>query len=273
MPELPEVETIVRDLKSVLPGAKMKAVKAHVPSMLKVSEVISQSDFFDKEVLEVSRRGKFIIIHFEDNLFMTIHLRMTGRIIVMKYEDDQLDYERVRIDFSDDKSLRFCDVRKFGKVWLSSKKELDDFTGMVKLGIEPFSSNFNEGFFRNLLKGRKTNVKSFLLNQSLIAGIGNIYADESCFYSKIRPDRSVADLDENEISLLYKSVIRALEQGIRNRGTSVSNYQDAYGKTGKNQELLYVYGRGNKPCMNCKTLLTKTRTAGRGTVYCENCQK
>lgn len=270
MPELPEVETVVRDLRAVLPGMEFRDLDFEYAKAL----LPGADDFYNLrglKVEKVERRGKFILILMERDFVITIHLRMTGRLIVQGHEDELLPYERVRLDF-DGCSLRFCDLRRFGRVWLSKIEDYEQETGIWKLGVEPLSEEFDLGKFKELLKGKKGVLKKWLLDQSLIAGIGNIYADEACFYAEVRPDSEVSKLGEKELEALHKSVIRALEQGIRNRGTSVSDYADAYGKSGKNQELLYVYGRGGQNCLRCEATLKKVKLAGRGTVYCESCQ-
>lgn len=271
MPELPEVQTVVSDLQPILPGLKFVGLSSKVPKV-----VLPSVDAFENleglRVLEVFRRGKFICILFENEKVVTIHLRMTGRIIVSDAEDEALPFERNRLDFSNGVSLRFCDMRKFGRVWLSNWDRYEEDTGIYKLGVEPLSEEFTLEKFKELFDGRNGNVKRLLLDQSLIAGVGNIYADESCFYAGVRPDKEAKLLEERELNALHEAVIKALMQGIRNRGTSVSDYADAYGKSGKNQELLYVYGRGGKECLRCGELLVKCKVAGRGTVYCEGCQ-
>jgi len=263
MPELPEVETVVRDLRPILVGAFLKDVSPAVENL---------KEALDVAVVAVSRRGKFINISFDNGQVMTIHLRMTGRLIVQDHNDPELKYERTRIDF-DQCSLRFCDLRRFGKIWINDLKNFEEKTGIFKLGVEPLDGEFSVVKFAQLLSKRRGPIKKWLLDQTLVAGIGNIYADEACFYAKIRPDAMVEDLSAEDLERLHEAVVRALEQGIRNRGTSVSDYADAYGKSGKNQELLYVYGRGGKPCMECEQALVKVKLVGRGTVYCESCQK
>ncbi len=270
MPELPEVETIVNDLRKVLPGLRFhELISSHDNT---VAQALDRAhEIMDVAVKEVARRGKFIVIFFENERVMTIHLRMSGRILMRNFEEDALPFERTRIIFNGT-TLRFCDVRKFGKVWISKLEDYEAETGINRLGVEPFSKDFDFEKFKNLLIKRKGAVKRWLLDQALIAGIGNIYADEACFYAGIKPEREVSTLNEEELKKLFKSVLKALKQGIRNRGTSISDFQDAYGKTGRNQELLYVYGRGGEKCLSCSGILKKTRVAGRGTVFCEVCQ-
>ena len=271
MPELPEVETIVSDLKPVLEGRFfVELIGTHDNSI--VGALDNMAVIKDKKVVKVARRGKFINIFFENDYVMTIHLRMSGRLIACKTSDEPLKFERTRIDFNG-VSLRFCDVRKFGKVWICRAVDYEKITGIERLGIEPLGGEMSVDRFVDLFKGKKGPIKKWLLDQSLIAGIGNIYADEGCFYAGIRPGHKAATLKKKDLEKLFEGVVKALRQGIKNRGTSISDFADAYGKKGQNQEVLFVYGRGGKPCLNCGQILHKTKLVGRGTVYCSRCQK
>lgn len=271
MPELPEVETIVSDLRPVLKGRFfVDLVGTHENSIVGAMDNIAV--IRDQKVTEVLRRGKFINIFFENDFVMTIHLRMSGRIVVNKIEDEELPFERTKIIF-DGAVLRFCDIRKFGRVWICKLSEYKMLTGISRLGMEPMNGDLSSEGFAKMMRGKKGSVKKWLLDQSLIAGIGNIYADEACFYAGVRPGAKMENLKRADLEKLFKSILKALKQGIRNRGTSISDFVDAYGKKGKNQEVLYVYGRGGKDCLNCGTILKKLKLAGRGTVYCEKCQR
>jgi formamidopyrimidine-DNA glycosylase len=270
MPELPEVETIVRDLEPVLRGAKFVNIETtHAPAV--VSFDYDFDVLRDKDVLAIERRGKFINLFFEDDFVVTIHLRMSGRLLIKDKTENPLKFERTRIDF-DGCSLRFCDMRKFGKVWLNRVDNYEEKTGISRLGVEPLGNGLDLKMFLKIFRGRRGVVKKWLLDQSMIAGIGNIYADEACFYAGVRPDSRMENLSPLELEKLFEAIIKALKQGVVNRGTSIADFADAYGRNGKNQELLYVYGRGGKECFNCKTKLEKVRLVGRGTVFCPSCQ-
>lgn len=285
MPELPEVQTVVSDLRPILVGQTFTGIDSTVENAVS-GALDGAARIVDAKILDVLRRGKFILIQFENDYIMTIHLRMSGRLLWRASDDEELKFERTRIEFSGG-SLRFCDMRKFGKVWVSKTADLEEETGICNLGPEivkvekdgSVSTVMNAEEFVALFRNeaneptRKGAVKKWLLDQGLLAGIGNIYADEACFYAGIRPGAAVEDLGREALKELHAAVVKSLKQGIRNRGTSVSDYADAYGKTGRNQELLYVYGRGGEECLNCHTTLKKIRLAGRGTVYCESCQK
>ncbi len=271
MPELPEVETVVNDLRPALAGLTFQNISGEWEKMVNPAFAAFKK-IKNQKVLNVARRGKFIVILMENGKVITLHLRMSGRILVRKSEDCALPYERVRLDF-DKASLRFCDIRKFGKIWLSDIENYESLSGIDKLGPEPLAENFGVESFAEAIEGQKGAIKRVLLDQTVIAGIGNIYADESLFYAGILPDREVSGLSVVEIEKLFEGIVAALKQGIRNRGTSISDYADAYGKTGRNQELLKVYGRGGEKCMHCENILTKVKLVGRGTVFCSNCQK
>lgn len=268
MPELPEVETITRNLKPIFEGRKFLDMKIFNKNSF-VKGTLKISDLKGKKLQEIKRRGKFINMFFEDDLVMTIHLRMTGRLIV----DSQLEkYERVRLYF-EKKVLSFRDLRKFGKVWLNKVSDYEERTGISRLGDEPLASGFDLKSFEKILNRKKGNIKAVLLNQHLIAGIGNIYADESLFYAGIRPQRRTESLEKNERKKLFEGIKCSLLQGIENSGTSFSDFVNAHGKKGSNQNLLFVYNRGGKKCLRCGTILQKIKVAGRGTVFCKKCQK
>lgn len=277
MPELPEVETIVRGLRPELKGLRFLGAEIFNINSVIVSEELASDEAFEmlksKKILQIERRGKFINIFFEGNFVLTIHLRMTGRVILKNDDDsgDFLKFVRVRLDF-EGKSLFFCDVRKFGKIWVCKKNNYENITGISRLGLEPLGNEFDPGKWRELVAGRRGNVKSFLLNQTFIAGVGNIYADESLFYARIRPQRDLSSLSANEKERLFEGIRCSLNKGIENCGTSFSDFVDTRGKKGLNQELLFVYGRGGEKCLRCESILEKSRVAGRGTVFCAKCQ-
>lgn len=271
MPELPEVETIVRGMGPALKGRRFLTVESERVNTL--MPVISAFEgLIGGIVREVSRRGKFINIFLDNDGVITLHLRMSGRVIVSEPASAALPYERARLDFTG-VSLRFCDPRRFGRIWAARGKDYQKITGIERLGVEPLEKDFDTDTFIQMGRKRKGLLKAFLLDQRFVAGIGNIYADEACFYAGVRPNRRLERLKAGELAALHGGIVRALKQGVKNRGTSISDFEDAYGRRGKNQELLYVYGRGGLPCLTCRTPLTKTRIAGRGTVFCTNCQK
>ncbi|MBU1151680.1 bifunctional DNA-formamidopyrimidine glycosylase/DNA-(apurinic or apyrimidinic site) lyase [Patescibacteria group bacterium] len=266
MPELPEVETIRRGLEDVLVGREFLGAEVLWGKSL-VCEGVDVDDLRGCEVLAVERRGKFLVMRFSSGFVVTVHLRMSGRLIAEE-DGGELPFERVRMRFSGGLNLKFCDMRKFGRVWVSSAEEYEKLTGIWKLGPEPLLGDVGAEVF----EGKRGAVKKVLLDQTVLAGVGNIYADEACFYAGVRPDARMEKLSRGQLEKLFEGVVVALKQGIRNRGTSISDFEDAFGGKGKNQELLYVYGRGGKECLKCGGVLERGKVAGRTTVWCEVCQ-
>ncbi len=271
MPELPEVQTITDDLNKVLTGKKFLSIETEVPD-----SIYPSMDFFKyikgKKILSIKRRGKYISIFFENDFVLTIHLRMSGRLLISRDSYGGINYVRTVFKF-DGIYLNFADMRKFGRIWLSRSEDYENDTGISGLGIEPFDEKFNFEYFTGIIGQKKGSVKKNLLDQSLIAGIGNIYADEALFYSGILPSREIKSLKKNELLSLYNGILKSLNQGLRNRGTSFSDFHDTRGKKGTNQETLFVYGRAGKKCLNCESQIIKTKVAGRGTAFCQICQK
>lgn len=271
MPELPEVETIVGDLRTVLLGQKFLRIISSFEQA--ISPSVSHFERLGGALLiTVKRRGKYIIFGFDGGQVLVLHLRMTGRLRIMQSGlEPAIPFERTRLDFAVN-SLRFGDIRKFGKIYLGDLGNYELLSGISKLGPEPLSEGFSVQNFVSCLKGNSRPIKAVLLDQSMIAGVGNIYADEACFRAAINPWRPVKSLNNDEIRCLYDALRFVLSEGINNRGTSFSDFEDAFGRKGKNQKFLRVYGRANKDCLQCLVPLVKTKLAGRGTVHCPNCQ-
>jgi len=209
---------------------------------------------------------------------------MTGQLIYQKKNKitagghGELDnkklpnkFSHIIFTFSDNSQLFFNDMRQFGYMKIVDEKELDKI--LNQFGIEPLDKDFNLKTFKKVLQNRKTNIKQLLLNQKLIAGIGNIYADEICFYAKVKPSRKVLTLNEAEIKKLYQGSKQILKTAIKKRGTTFNNYRDADGKQGSFVSFLKVYGRAGELCKRCKNgKIKKIKQGGRGTHYCPDCQ-
>lgn len=284
MPELPEVETIVSDLNKKIVNKKINKVDVRLKKIIKTKNFIDV--LLGNIIKKVFRRGKLIIIELKNNNYLLIHLRMTGQVIYQEKEkiiagghsDNNYDlkklpnkYSHVVIYFNDNSKLFFNDQRQFGILKIVDsdglKKEYEKF------GIEPLSPEFDTKYFEKSIKNKKKNVKAFLLDQKYIAGIGNIYADEILFRAEVQPMRSINSLNKKEIKNIVESTKYILRKAIQNRGTTFNDYVDADGNKGKFINLLKVYSRGGEKCKKCKNILTKTKIAGRGTVYCSKCQK
>lgn len=286
MPELPEVETIReglrrRLLRTSITKAQVTKSKIIRGDAKKLVRILKGAHFVD-----ISRRGKLLIFHInKKGNYMLVHLKMTGQLIYEKGKtliagghsfplvQDPLPnkYSHLIISFTNGARLFFNDMRQFGYVELAQEKRLQQALSLY--GPEPLEKGFTLAVFEKALGKRATSIKAALLNQHIIAGIGNIYADESCFMAGIKPSRKVNTLTTKEKEALWKAIPVVLKKAIAYGGTTFSHYRDADGKNGNFTRLLQVYGRGGKPCLRCGTALLKRKIAARGTVYCPSCQK
>ena len=292
MPELPEVETIVRDLRPQLAGRRIESVKLtsdrpardrviRYPTALKFARRLRR-----RTIESVQRRGKYIVMPLAVNGTSTsgvsaasderliVHLGMTGHLRVWEPEEAPVKHTQFRALLDSGLELRYDDPRQFGRLLVGTLDELVEARAFPRrLGPEPIYGDLTQAEFEKLLRARRRPVKSALLDQSFLAGVGNIYADEACFRAGIRPSRWTHRLTLRERRALYSAIQEVLENSIAARGSSVINYVDGFGVRGANQEKLLVYGRSGEPCLICGTPLQGTRLAGRGTVYCRKCQR
>jgi len=210
----------------------------------------------------------------DDGQRLVVHLGMTGHLRVWEPEETPVKHTHFRALLDSGLELRYDDPRQFGRLLLGTQEELVAARAFpAKLGPEPIRGDLTEAEFERIVKSRRRPIKSALLDQSFLAGVGNIYADEACFRAGIRPSRWTHRLTARERRALYSAIQEVLENSIAARGSSIINYVDAYGVRGGNQEKLLVYGRSGEPCVTCGTPLQGTRLAGRGTVYCRKCQR
>ncbi|MGB8646087.1 MAG: DNA-formamidopyrimidine glycosylase [Anaerolineae bacterium] len=306
MPELPEVETTVRDLRPHLVGHAITAAAVHWRrTIAQPSMRVFTREIVGYRIREINRRGKYLVFVLEateggrpqtDNRptgtlasrraaeppsdyttsqpsddptrYLLVHLRMTGGFRFHQPEEKRDKHVHVALQLDDGRELRFRDPRKFGRMWLVNDPEI--VTG--KLGPEPFEITKKE--FAQRIRQHKGRIKPLLLNQSFIAGVGNIYADESLWYARIHPLREVSTLSDAEIGVLYTAIRRVLKKAIGVGGTSIDiTYKRINGMSGQFQEDLRAVGRTGEPCYRCGTPIIKTVVGQRGTHYCPNCQK
>lgn len=274
MPELPEVETVVRTLRPNLKGREIKQIE------IRHEDVIHHpgaAEFIGRlqgcTIAELSRRGKYICMTLDDGQLLAAHLRMTGRLLYADPKQELLPHTHVIMDLSDGGQLRYADVRRFGGFWLLGKNEEDTVTGMQHLGVEPLSPEFSAEYLMSRLARRACPVKNGILDQSVIAGLGNIYADETLFAARVRPDRLCRSLADEEWQRIADVIPPILEAAIANRGTTFSDFLDGTGREGENVYFLRAYGRYGQPCKDCGAVMEKTRIGGRGTCFCPCCQK
>lgn len=286
MPELPEVETIARDLNKHLRGQVIVAITiigSH--SFLHSSFALVKKAVIKTKVKKIYRRAKMLIIDCDQHA-LVIHLKMTGQLIYTAPKTIIAGghpitstgvtvpnkYTRLVIHFKNKGTLYFNDLRKFGWVKLLSKEELQQLE--TKTGVEPLGPDFTLTFFKTMIAKRgKVPIKAVLLDQKYLVGLGNIYVDEVLFRSKIRPSRRTESLSALEVKKLWQSIPVILNHSIAQRGTTFSSFLDPDGLRGNFMNFLKVYGRGHKPCVVCGRPLQKTRVAGRGTHWCAYCQK
>jgi len=267
MPELPEVETVVRHLKPDLIGQRIKSFQSYWPKVLGNVDYKYFHEFTKgHEIFDVTRRAKFIVMHLE-NGFIPIHLRMTGRL----YPNDRIpDEKHISAVFQlSDKVLIFKDTRKFGRIyWYDEWSEFDN-----KHGIEPLGEQFTKQWLVQSLHSKKRQMKALLLDQHLIAGLGNIYVDEALWTARIHPLKTSNKVTTIEISRLHKSIKAILEQAIAYNGTTFINFTFKDGVPGSYRNQLQVFDREGDHCKRCNTTIKKIRAAGRGTYFCPRCQK
>lgn len=271
MPELPEVETVVRGLRPDLIGKTITSFWYDwLPAIRTPSPEQFEARVVGQRVEAIERRAKYVVIVLEDTLLM-VHLKMSGRLYVTP-ADAQHDADRwvhVRFGLSTGEELRFSDARKFGRVYLTNAVE--QVTG--PLGPEPLEDAFSLAVFQSRLAGRSRLLKALLLDQTFIAGVGNIYADEALYRSRLHPLRRSDTLTDEEVALLYDCVRSALRDGIRHEGATLSWYRKPDGSKGSSQEHFDAYGRTDLPCHRCGTPISKIRVAQRGTHFCPTCQR
>jgi len=271
MPELPEVETTVSDLKKKVLGRAFFDVKTDTPKIIKRDLKDFKKKIKGKKIKDVRRRGKNIIFELSDGYYLLTHLKMTGHYLYDKWEDDPYNkYIRVEFIMDNKKVLALSDLRKFAKIVLFDNKE-DLDKELSKLGPEPLEITFKE--FKERLKGKKGIIKKVLHDQNVIVGVGNIYSDEILWETKINPFRKVNTLTEKELKDIYTTTKKVLQKAIKLRGTSISDYRDVQGKKGTNGEALKVYRRDGKECPRCNTKIERVKINGRSARFCPNCQK
>ncbi len=274
MPELPEVETVKRTLEKKLAGLTFESVKLHMPKIVRLPTPEEFADSLTgKKISRLGRRGKYLLLYLSGGYTLVIHLRMTGRLVYTTPEAPLEKHTHAVFTLSNGDQLRYMDIRQFGRMMLAPTAELDEMPGLKTLGVEPLSENFTREFMKKELKRRRTRLKALLLDQSFIAGLGNIYVDEALHRAGLHPERLAAGLSPREITHLYQAIKDVLNEGIENRGTSFRDYVDGDGRPGNYQDKLAVYSKEGKPCLKCGKPINRIRVAGRSSYFCPHCQK
>lgn len=307
MPELPEVETIVRDLNKKIIGDKIVDVwtdfsgpnKQKYPPSLKIQQLSItnlknfKKELVNREIIKILRRAKYILIELKGEKILLIHQKLTGHLLLGKWKVKKISSLKFQVSslikgsleekinnyihaifyLSSGRMLGLSDLRKFSKVIIGDKNIILTLDEIKKLGPEPLKRSFTFKKFIKSLKDQKRPIKEVLMNQEVIAGIGNIYSSEILWEAKIYPFKKVDKLKLKELKAIFQAIKKILKKAIKLRGDSVIDYRDIYGKKGKYQEIQNVYQREGKPCFRCKSIIKRIKIGGRSTFYCPKCQK
>ncbi|KRL03197.1 DNA-formamidopyrimidine glycosylase [Liquorilactobacillus capillatus] len=273
MPELPEVETVRRGLEQMVLGATIQEVTAPYPKIINGDLNNFCQLLRGRKILSIDRRGKYLLFNLSGELSLISHLRMEGKYFVKLSDEPVEKHTHVIFSLTDGRQLRYNDVRKFGRMELVPTAQKFEFAGIKKLGPEPTEDTFLvKAFFDSLCKKKKA-IKTALLDQTLVAGLGNIYADEVLWLSRIHPETPACHLTQDETKLLHDNIIKELAEAVEAGGTTIRTYTDAFQHTGSFQFDLHVYGKKGKPCERCGTAIKKIVVGQRGTHFCPLCQK
>ena len=268
MPELPEVETIVRDLSKSLQGKIFAEGIVHDAFVLRQKKEDFSRRIRNQTIEKVSRRGKAVIVHFSSGDFLVIQLMMTGQLVVDGPPDK---HTRITFVFNDGSRLLYNDQRRFGQIRIVNA--LSEIKHFNILGPEPFSKEFDPAFMHAAFQKTARPVKSLLLDHTFVAGIGNIYACEILFRSRVSPQRLASQISRKEARAIHRFILEVLKEAITYRGSSLRNYRDGAGQKGLFNERLMVYARQSLPCPRCRKPILRVVQAGRSTFYCGHCQK
>lgn len=272
MPELPEVETVKNTLRRLVLNKKIKCVEIFHNNIIASPNIEEFKEKIKNQTINnIDRRGKWLLFEL-DNYCLVSHLRMEGKYFLKDKNENRNKHDHVIFDL-EDKELRYNDTRKFGKMYLIDKDKLEFSKPLNELGLEPWDEKLNINYLKEKYKNKKIAIKTVLLDQSIITGIGNIYADEILFLSKINPLKKPVDLTDDELNDIIKYTRIILEDAIKLGGTTIKSYESEEGVHGRFQNNLLVHNHVGEECPVCKEIIIKIVVNGRGTYYCKNCQK
>lgn len=275
MPELPEVETLRRDLRESVLGRTFVEVwvSPEAPRLVRTPSLERfRHGLVGRRIDDISRRGKYLTFHLSDGQHLVVHRRMSGNFLHRRNGAAPDPYLRALFRLDDGSELRYCDLRKFGSMWLVE----DPAAVLSGLGPEPLEAGFTPAELGRRVEHRATPIKAVLLDQRAVAGLGNLYSDEALFAAGIHPQRAARSLSSEEIRRLHGGIVAALEQGLRNRGSSLGttlrDHVNLDGMPGRNQDRVQVFQRTGEPCYTCGTPIERIRVGGRSTHFCPRCQ-
>jgi len=274
MPELPEVETVRRILEPQLAGRRVETVEIRNPQIIAYPDAEQFAELLhDQTISAMSRRGKFLTIHFSGGDRLCLHLRMTGQLLVVTADVPVEKHTHLLLSLSDGSQLRYIDVRRFGRFWYFRRGEADNITGQSKLGPEPSDPAVTAAYLQEKLGGRKKAVKEALLDQTVVAGIGNIYADEILFTAGIYPGTKCAALADHDWERLAEKIPEIISWGIGANQMTPEEYLAGKGQDYRNISGLRAYGRAGQACTICGCTMEKVTVGGRTSCFCPNCQR
>ena len=286
MPELPEVEIVKRSLLKIANKAKIKKIKIKNKNLrYKIPNSLSRN-LVGKKIQRISRKSKYLIFHFKKEILLA-HFGMTGKILILRKNDKKIfktsfyydlnilpKHNHIFITLNNGLTLIYNDVRKFGFFLYYKSIKLNKISFLNKLGLEPFSNKFNIQYFKKFINNKKKNIKSLLMDQTFVCGLGNIYVNECLHMSRIHPLRAIKSLSIKEIKILIANIKKILKLSILKGGSSIKDFKNISGKSGNFQQYFSVYGRKNKNCsrISCNGKINKTEISNRATFYCGQCQ-
>lgn len=272
MPEIAEVETVRNTLKLRILHKKMKDIQVYYPKIIMNDIEDFKNNLIHQEFVDIKRIGKWLLFETPTHYLLS-HLRMEGKYFIKDIDDPIEKHEHVEFIFEDNSTLRYHDTRKFGRMIVLLKENLYDFEGIKKQGIEPISKDLTAKYLYDKFKKRNLPLKTLLLDQTIISGLGNIYADEVLFEAKISPFKRGHDITLQECERIVKASNNVITKAIKMGGTTIRSYTSSLGVTGRFQQCLMVHKRENEPCKECSTIILKEFVGGRSTYYCKKCQK
>lgn len=276
MPELPEVETIRKDLEKEIVGKKIKEVEVKLPRIIRRHK--TRKEFTDRldgrKITKVARRGKYILMDLDSDDALVMHMGMSGHVERATGRKVVDKHTHVVIKFVVGGELRFVDMRQFGELFVSHRDELDMVKELQHIAIDPFEDSFTWQHFSGLLLSRQMKLKPLLMDQKFLSGIGNIYSDEILWAAGLRHDRVSDSLTSQEVRRLYRAIQEVLQEGLRYRGVTLEDeaYRDLHGEPGTMQDHLKAYNQEGKPCRRCRAIVIRERWTNRSTYFCPQCQ-
>lgn len=272
MPEIAEVETVRNTLKNRILNKKIVDIQVYYEPMIEGNLQSFKNNLVGQSFLDIKRRGKWLLFETE-KYFLLSHLRMEGKYFIKDRCEPKEKHEHVLFIFGDDTTLRYCDTRKFGRMKLILKQDLEQTECIKKQGLEPGDQDLNAEYLFNQFKKKHIPIKTALLDQTIISGLGNIYANEVLFYAQVYPLKPAGSLTKDECGKICEGACVIIEEAIKMGGTTIRSYTSSLGVTGRFQQHLKVHKREGEPCLVCGTKIENIKVGGRSTYFCPNCQK